>query len=191
MHLARAGSPELRAHLAKKLQRLTERNRELAHRLNEPALQAGEAQWLFYTHWRLSPVCLLLTIPGFAKHPAKIAARLGVSEAEIRTDLGTLEKLGLVEAYGGGWKVTEARLHLDRFSPVSPVNHMLWRQKAIVHLMNPKAMNYHYSGLHTLSRADVDRIREILVDALETCRKVIGPSPEEELVCISCDLFTV
>jgi hypothetical protein len=47
----------------------------------------------------------------------------------------------------------------------------------------------HYTAVHALSIKDVERVKEIMIGAIRQSREVVKPSPEEELICVACDVF--
>lgn len=47
----------------------------------------------------------------------------------------------------------------------------------------------HYSGVVTISRNDVFRVREVLVKAFEDVRFIVKASKDEEVYCYNLDLF--
>jgi hypothetical protein len=48
-----------------------------------------------------------------------------------------------------------------------------------------------YTSVHTLSAADMVRVREIMDNAIRETRRVIEPSPEEVGACLVVDYFLV
>jgi hypothetical protein len=43
----------------------------------------------------------------------------------------------------------------------------------------------------TVSRADVRRIKDLLIDSVEKTNGLVAASPEEELWCLALDFFEV
>ncbi|HUP58711.1 MAG TPA: DUF4423 domain-containing protein [Bdellovibrionota bacterium] len=190
IQLARAGSRELREIVRGQLAALRKRNEDLSRRYRQPALPTNDEQWTYYTAWHLGAIHMLLTVPGFQK-ARPIASRLQIPVELVEQGLGALAALGLATAKGEIWSAAKKSIHLDKRSPASPVNHMIWRQRAIQKIYEASERSLHYSGLHTLSRADYERVRALLLDSLDRARKIIEPSKEEELVCLCFDLFAV
>ncbi len=75
-------------------------------------------------------------------------------------------------------------------SPLIVLHHNNWRQRALLdaqELGNTKSI--HYSSVFTMSRKDFLRLHELSLQFLERGRQIIGPSKEEALYCVACDLF--
>lgn len=193
VQLARASSPELRALLGRRLGQLRKRNEDLSVRLKQPPkLEDTETQWIYYSSWQMAAVHLLLMTPEH-RTPEALAARLRVPVSTIEWLLLRLESIGLVRRTVKQWESLQSHLHLSRTSPVSPVNHLIWRHRAIDDLYADPAgsQGMHYTVLLTLSRADIEKVKETLRAAIENVQRIVAPSREEELICFSCDVFQV
>jgi hypothetical protein len=194
VHRARASSPELRSFLDGRMTELKRRQTDVASRLPEHRAVDADQAALYYAAWHWSAVHMLLTIPAYRTAPA-IASRLRLPLATVQATLAGLERMGLARATGRAvgkvWTCTEASLHLPRESPFLPSSHNVWRQKLITHLQEGNLEGLHYTGVHTMSVDDARRVRELALDCIGKARAVIAPSPEEELVCFFCDVFTL
>ncbi|HUP57656.1 MAG TPA: DUF4423 domain-containing protein [Bdellovibrionota bacterium] len=190
IQLSRAATPELRKFLERRLAELRKRNETLARRFDLPALETTEAQWAYYTAWHFGAIHMLLTIPEF-RTVATISKRFHLPQETVEGALASLEKMGLCERKGEKWLPTQSNLYIDRQSPASPVNHMIWRQRAIEDIFRSPGKGLHNTVLHTLSRADLEQVRAMMLDLIERTRQVVVPSKEEALVCINMDLFEV
>jgi len=47
----------------------------------------------------------------------------------------------------------------------------------------------HYTVVQSLSSADYERVKEVILDCIRKASEIAGPSPEEKLMCFVCDLF--
>jgi uncharacterized protein (TIGR02147 family) len=190
VQLARAGAKELREFLEAKLDDLREKNKDLSQRFQQPAISTTEEQWTYYTTWHFAAVHLLTTIPSMQK-PEAMARRLELPLQQIEFALNSLQRMGLVEKKADRWVSTKKSLHLSRNSPASAANHLIWRQRAIQHIYQDKDPDLHYTTLHTLSKQDAEQLRTMLLECIEKMRALVGPSKEEELVCVCVDYFGV
>lgn len=187
---ARATSPHLKQRLEKKMRDLREAGEDLSHRLKDARQLVGQQEVAYYSAWYLSAVHTLLSIPEFRTEKA-ISQRLNLPLALVQSALGTLESLDLVQRRGAAWAVKRFDLHLGNRSLFAANYHCNWRQKAIIRIQEQHAEDIHYTGVHTLSRKDLERVKELIRECIERAREVIAPSPEEELICFSVDLFRV
>lgn len=187
----RAGGRAYRVHLERKLSSLKQRNESLSKRFSDEYIPPSEFQWKYYTSWHYAAIHLICAIPE-CHLPKKMAERLKLPLSVVQETLKDLEKHRLVEARGGGYFPTSQKVHLDKASSASPVNHLIWRQKVIETLLvQRRSGDLHYSGVHTLSAADYDKIKNLLIDALERARHQIHSSPEEKLVGLTLDYFEI
>jgi hypothetical protein len=190
IQLARAATPELRAFLERRLSELRKKNETLARRFDLPALETTETQWAYYTAWHFGAIHMALTIPEL-RTGSSLARRFHLPLETIESSLASLQQMGLCERKGERWLPTQSNLYIDRRSPASPVNHMIWRQRAIEDIFRSPGKGLHNTVLHTLSRADLDQVRAMILDLIERTRQIVVPSKEEALVCICVDLFEV
>ena len=100
-----------------------------------------------------------------------------------------LENGILAESPEGKIRIGPVRIHLERDSPLIGRHHSNWRMKAIQALDRPRAKHLHYSGVFSLSQADVEKIRQILLESIEKSEPVLRDSPEETAWVIGMDFF--
>jgi hypothetical protein len=58
-------------------------------------------------------------------------------------------------------------------------------------LVKSRPHSFHYTGVHSLSHADHQRLRKELIQFLEKFHREIVPSPEETISCLNLDFFEV
>lgn len=49
----------------------------------------------------------------------------------------------------------------------------------------------HFTTVQSLSKSDFERLKQTLLDFIEKSAATAAPSEPEELVCLSCDFFSV
>jgi uncharacterized protein (TIGR02147 family) len=189
IQLARAATPALRNSLQQTLRELRNKRLQLDLRLSQPKIGSEHAESLYYSSWVWSAVHVLSSIPKFRSEKA-IAERLNLSPKQVSETLHRLSGMNLVRKKGGSWEIQES-LHLPRGSQMIVQHLQNWRQRATLSAGDPNPENIHYSAVHSVSRADLEKLRQMVLNFLEHTRDVIRPSPEEELICINLDLFTV
>ena len=72
-----------------------------------------------------------------------------------------------------------------------PPPHLNWRKRANENYRRNDPEAIHYTAIHGLSVADVDKIRHLVLKAIEESRAIVAPSKEEDAVCFTCDFFRV
>lgn len=184
----RAGSPGLRSRMQRKLEVLKKQWREQDATFSQPELSASDRALLYYSQWIYSAVHVLLTVPELQTVEA-LAKHLNVEKGQAQEALVTLEKIGLVEKQGGKWKVTQMMLHAPQGAAAAHIHHRNWRVRAMERPESGKGTAVRYTSVHTISAADLVKVREILDEAIRKSREVIGPSPEEKGACLLVDYF--
>ena len=45
--------------------------------------------------------------------------------------------------------------------------------------------------VHALSRGDLERVKELIMELVHKTREIVRPYPEEETICFALDLFRI
>lgn len=189
VHQGRAGSPSLRARLGAKLQALKDQWRKQDATFQQPELSASDRALLYYSRWTYTAVHVLLTIPGL-RTPEALAKHLALSKTEIIDALERLEQIGLVAKESGNkWTVKQMSLHAPQGAAAADIHHRNWRVEALGIAEAGAKTAVRYTSVHTLSEADLKKVRGILDQAIRATRDVITPSPEEKGACLLIDYF--
>lgn len=187
---SRAGTEALRKLLKSKIERVQEEQENLSKRFQKPSVKTIEAQASYYSSWLWSAIHILLTIPRF-NNVDKIAKKLSIDESEVNAIILGLEGMGLVVKKGNGWRLTDIHIHLPKDSPFNCINHANWRNRAIQDVMMSQRGSLHYTGVHSLSLEDFEKVKQICLSSIDSAHKIIRPSKEEELVFLGIDFFKV
>ncbi len=145
----------------------------------------------YYTNWIYSALHILGTLQ-IDLNVDLMAQRLGKPEAVIRSALEFLKKNKLVEINSKGIiMATKKNIHLSNQNWMATIQHKNWRIAALERNQNKGLQEVRYSGIHSLSHQDLNRLREKIKDFLITVDDVVRPS-KEETVCFLClDLFEI
>jgi uncharacterized protein (TIGR02147 family) len=184
----RASTQRYRKHIEAKLGALKREQENLSLRLNRPAPDMGQKEMVYYSAWHWSAVHIAVSIPELQTIPA-IARRLQLPESLVASTLATLEGLGLVKRDGQRWGFASSELHLPKNSPLSSLHHSNWRQRATLDSQDASGSGVHFTVVQSMSLKAFEKIRRYAVEFVETASREAGPSKEEELVCIACDVF--
>lgn len=184
----RAGTPGLRQRLHRKVENLRAEWKERDATFSQPELSASDRALLYYSRWTYSAVHVLLTVPALRTSDA-LAKHLSLSKAEVTEALDRLKQLGLAEREDGKWKVTSMSLHAPQGAAAADIHHRNWRVRALERSEEVGSSAVRYTSVHTLSAADLGKVREFLDEAIRKSRDVITPSPEEKGACLLIDYF--
>jgi uncharacterized protein (TIGR02147 family) len=190
IQLSRAGTASFRRYTEDRIDLLRHRQRKLKHRFQVPEKLKLADMMRYFSSWKFSAVHILTTIPEFRDRPS-IASRLGLSDVETAEILEFLTTCGLLNRKESAFEATTLRLHLGEDSPLVARSHLNWRLQAMRSIEAPREENVHYSSVATLSKDDIERIRERLIREIETVKTVVKDSPAEEIYCFSLDWFKV
>lgn len=124
-----------------------------------------------------------------AQSPLEVAKLLNLSESKVGRVIKELRNMGLVTSESGGFIAVSEGVHLPAGSNHGNSGHAIWRQKVIQYFQEGGGEGLHYSGVHCLSRADIERIQDLLKSAVLNCREVITDSPSESVAVMCIDWF--
>ena len=186
----RARSHQLKDWTERRLKSQRAARTNISRRFGASAFVENQDAVNYYAHWYMSAIHILVGIPNF-RTASQISARLGLSFDVASEALARLEKMQLVESRGKSWFRTTESVHLSKNSPMNTVNHMNWRHRSVAAIQANRDDELHYTAIHSLGVKDADRIKKMLVECLDGTRAVVAPSPDEELVCLTCDFFRV
>ncbi|MGZ3698691.1 MAG: TIGR02147 family protein [Bdellovibrionota bacterium] len=189
IQFARAGTPSLKQLFEEQMQALREKQLVLKDRLEFQKTLTREDQATFYSSWHYGAVHVLVSVPGCHTERG-MSDYLGLPVERIAEILQFLVKVGLVLRKDGSYKVGTSHIHLEHDSPLISKHHSNWRLQAIQSLDYSKNnKDLHYSSVITSSKADAEKIRSLLVSAIEDVRAVVKPSKDEEGYCYAIDFF--
>lgn len=188
--LARAGSKRLVSLIRRRLGELKMKRVQPSARIAEGNILDAERRTLYYSSWYWSAIHILTSIPEY-QIAADISRRLELPLGLVQKTLASLETMGLVKSSGRKWVATKKLIHLASDSPLNEINHSHWRLRAIQDIQRSGDESIHYSSVCALSRADYERLKGMLMEQVMKERELIVPSDEEELYCLSHDLFRI
>jgi len=194
IHFARAGSAKLKKYTQAHLNHLKTERSKVKNRLDFDRALTLEEQSTYYGSYLYAAIHIMLTIPEFQK-PQDLARHLRVNQEKVLAVLTFLESIGLAKKLGDRFETGTNTIHLSSDSPLEVIHHKNWRMKCIQSLEETqeylKIKNFHFSAVVSIAQSDVQKIRNILLRAVDDSYKVIHPSKEETAVCLSLDLFPV
>lgn len=190
VNLERARTRLLKDWFGKRLRDQLNARRNLSKRLqaNEEIQNQYEAE--YYSKWYFSAIHILLGIPQFSS-VKEIAAKIDLNPKIVASTLEKLQKMGLVDLSGKRWERSKGDLHVANSKSMNVVNHVNWRLKGINDIQQESERSLHYTAIHSLSHKDVEILRATFIEAIAKSRAIVAPSVDEELICVTCDLFTV
>jgi uncharacterized protein (TIGR02147 family) len=184
----RAGSLEYREYIQRKASTLKKEQEDLAKRVNRKSATIESEQMNYYSAWYWTAIHILVSIPEYQTVGA-ICQRLSVSSHLVENVLKRLEQDGFVRNRSGKWQFQAHESHVSKTSPLVVFHHSNWRQRAILDAQDPGNDSIHFTVVQSVSRDDYEQIKQLVLDFIERSARIAGPSKEEEMMCLSCDLF--
>ncbi len=112
-------------------------------------------------------------------------------QKQLTTVIDFLLKTGLIQEVGNELHAGVSVIHLGNDSQSIYKHHTNWRLQAIESLEREDIYDVHYSAAVTLSKADIKKLKNILLDQLKENIELIKASQEEELCVLNIDFFNL
>ncbi|MGZ6468718.1 MAG: DUF4423 domain-containing protein [Bdellovibrionota bacterium] len=184
----RAANAQFRASLKARLTAMKRAQENLQQRTSKEGFPVSQQEALYFSSWHWSALHFLVSVPKFQNVKA-LASRLGLSEELVLTYLRRLESFGFVTESRGTWRYASGQFHVPKDSPFVVMHHQNWRTRAVVDAQNPASEGIHYTTVLTLSLADVERLKALLLNFISESESIARPSDPQESVVLNCDLF--
>lgn len=184
----RAASPVYKRHLEGRMDEIREEVKQLTKSSGKYGKGTDAGSLYYFSYWLPCAVHILSSIPEF-QEPAQMAERLGLPLPVIRQTLSELQGMGLVKQEKTKWVFDSSSKWIPKESPLSKFHQQDWRQLAVDNARQPHAVGMHYTIVQSLSRADFEKLQQLLRDYLEQVNKISGPSEPEILTCLNLDFF--
>lgn len=190
IQLDRAGTAKLKKMIASEAQAIKEQARKIVNRVVIQKVLENDQAAVFYSAWYYSAIRLLIGIEGYQDLDS-IANRLGLPRKTVQKAIEFLLSTGLVVRKDGALALGPSHTHLDKDSPFVRLHHLNWRNRALQNLDKPDDQKLHYSLPLTMGTKDLERVHGRILKTIEEVRKIVDPSPSEELMCLNIDWFKI
>ncbi len=189
--LERAGTEKLRSYYKKQLNELKHQSENLKKILPDNYEMSEEAMALFYSQWYYSAIRILTSISEFST-PRELSQRTGISIKKVQQVLEFLVKNNLCIEKDGLYAMGPLNTHIDKNSLLVGRHHANWRQKAIEALDRTQDNEeLFFTSTVSLSKADLQKVKDIFMKSIEKSFDIISPSPSEEAFCLIVDWFKI
>lgn len=185
----RSGTVELRNYHQQRINKLLEKRRDLKPKksVEESALMGFEGE--YFGNWTYQAVHALTQIESYQTVSA-ISKVLNLSSIEVDEILNRLKLMKLVSFERTRWRSRLESVHLAKDSPYIRPLRVTWKTKLLADLQNNLDMEgTRYTGVITIAEEDYQRVRDILVRALEEIRESVEKSAPEQAHILSIDCY--
>lgn len=186
----RAGTRTLRDFFQEQIEDVLKKRLILTKRLGAKESLSEIHQSTYYSSWIYAALHIALTIPELRTRDA-LSDYFHLPVRKITESLDFLISTGLIKATKEGYEVTNSQIRLGNDSINILKHHTNWRLQATEALDREQLTDMHYSGVVSLSRADVVKVKNIFLDAVKESQALIKDSKEEELCAVAIDFFSL
>lgn len=188
--LGRASTVTLKKILEKKLVQMRTAQNQLINRMPAQTKISKEIEKFYYSSWYWLAIHIATSTPKLQTIKA-LSERLALPATKIKSSLEIMQKYGLVKFENERWKYGSGASHLSNDSLMTEMNHMHWRNRAILNVQKDEDDSLHYTSVVSMTAGDAVKMKEFLVQMIAKSRKITDPSVPEEVFCFNLDFFTL
>lgn len=185
----RAATLLLKKRIRKKLELIKSESRKLKTSLRSVTAISEDNSIKYYSSWVYAAVHVACMMKPLSLIEVSKLTRL--SEETVSRVVNDLRQMELIKTVGINYQATNRNVHLPESHPLSNTAHSSLRQKTIQTLQEKNIDGLHYSAVHCLSYKDTELIQKKLKDSIMSCRKIIEPSPSEQLMVFCVDWYAL
>jgi uncharacterized protein (TIGR02147 family) len=190
VQLNRAGTERLRTRIRARMEAVRASQVNSKQRFQAVTELKEQDLYEFFGSWYVNAVQMAATIPKLRTR-SQLRRALELEEALLDQALEFLIGKGLLKEVDGKLEPGVTRVFIGKDSPILKVHHANWRNKAIQALDHASTKDIHFTSVYSLSKKDAAVIRERLIREIESVRKTVKESPEEELHTFTLDFWRV
>lgn len=189
VEMERAVDPVYAAHLRDKIKVIRDAHESISNRAKRPS-PTGSHDTLYFSGWHWTAIHFLTSIKEFQTVDS-IAMRLHLPKKFVTECLEQLQVWGFVRQLGNIWEYSGGEFHLPKDSPLVILHHQNWRNKAVQDAQAMGNESLHFTNVHTVSRANLALLKELLLKFISESNDLLKSSGEEDCVVILCDLYSL
>lgn len=188
VQIDRAGTQELKSYFQNKLNNILAKRSEISSRIAKNRTLSESDKVHYYSYWYVGAIHVALSIPEL-QTPSALARHFHLEDGVVHEVLDFLVNTGLAKFEHQKFSIGPSHIHLAKDSKFIHQLHSNWRMQALQSLEKRREQDLHYSVAYSLSRADVEKIRQQILQLIELNMSVVRPSAEEVLFCHTIDFF--
>jgi len=189
--LERSSSVVLQKKIKSRISTLKKRNKTLSERLVvDTESEENSAKEYYYSSWQIMAIHVCCSLPK-KNTASNISDRLKLPIEFVNRTLNELCQRGYLDELDDGYHVTDKDLHLKSDSSLVCNHHRNWRSFAMSKFGEDSQESIHYSTLFAMSRADYNKLQQMMIDFINDSRDIVKSSKEEELYYLNLDFALV
>ena len=147
---------------------------------------SDEMKGEYYSSSLYGQIHMMTSIESYQTIEA-IAERLKLKPSHVQKILLKLKEMRLVIKKENHFIHQSGNIHIAVESSHNLVNHINWRMRALLKVQEEDGI--HYTGAFSISKKDIPKLKNHLLEFIKKQRETIGASGAEEVYCFNCDLF--
>lgn len=186
----RAGSKRLENYFREQAENIKKQRMVFTQRFGKEHVLSEVQQAKYYSSWIYGAIHIALSIPQL-QNKKSLSKFLQVPQTKVSEVIEFLLQSGLIVEQNGKYIFGPTQVRLGNDSPNIIKHHANWRTRAIESLERETLNDLHYSGVYSVSKKDVIKIKDQLLEHIKACQQVLRASAEEELYCFGVDFFNL
>lgn len=143
---------------------------------------------LYYSNWLFSAVHILTSIESY-QTVESIAKKMNCAESAIIQILNSLIEMNMVEKNKDKYVHNGQSMYLKRDAAQIYSLHLQSRLESVKRSYEKKDL--HFTNIFSVSKDDVEKIRNQIIDLIEMQRKTVHDSGSQTACVFCCDFFAV
>lgn len=187
----RSGDSQTQKYFFGKMTELKKENLNIKKRLKAESVLSESDHARFFSHWKYTLIFLMPSLTDFQTKDS-IAKAVQLPKKEVFEIIDFLIETGLFKDKNGQLTIGDSHIFIGKDSPFIKNHHVNWRMHSIQNLSNHSIEDdVYFTNVNFISKADSDRLKEMILTFIEQYRMISQPSKSEELFCLNLDFYKV
>lgn len=188
--ISKAGTMKLKDRFKSKNEALKTQHLSISGRINNSKSVVVGAPEPYYYSWINAAIHMALSVPEL-NSVQTLSQRFEISEEKVREALNSLEQMNFIYKENGVWVLKDQLFHLSEKFPITAVNHLVWRSKAINNIEKEEKGSLNYSSSFAMSQTDYIILKKYILNFISEVRIKVQDSDPEDVFCLNVDFFRV
>lgn len=184
----KAGNHKLQSYYTDQIQKIQDSRLNINERLNVNDSLNDIEIMTYYSSWHFAAIHMLCSLEK-VMNISDIENLIKLDTRTIKDAVSFLIKANILKESNKGLLSTGRRIHLPKTHPMINSHHKNWRIKTMEALLCPNKDSVHYSGLYSISKKDLKKIKDILLDSLCESEKIVADSKATSIAAICLDVY--
>ncbi|OQW55059.1 MAG: hypothetical protein A4S09_17160 [Proteobacteria bacterium SG_bin7] len=188
IQIERAGTQLLKSYWESKKNAILDERLRVKSRVGSHIELTAEDRAIFYSSWIYVAVFVTTAIDD-GQTLDQIAGRFNLNRTRVEEILNFLERTGVCVRENTIYRMGQNSIYISNDSPLVVKHHSNWRMKAIQKMDIRQKKELFYTSPMSISEADFEKIRELILKNIEESQKIAHASPAEDVFCLNIDFF--